>query len=79
MGEPKIPAEITAATSERLLTLFAELTHKIHGMRQSLERDRRPVLRVGVDKAFDKIERLTDTEAQRDLVKRELLSRMERL
>lgn len=68
MTESEIPEEIRAQSTDRLLTLFAELTHKIHAAEQRTRSlsDSMAGAAVGV---------VSNLRGQRDIVKREILHR----
>lgn len=70
--EPEIPADIKAQTTERLLTLFAQLTHKIHAAQ---------AVQAGLSEGSVDVARRGEAElrAQRDIVKREVIWRCDRV
>lgn len=72
MAEPKVPAEIRAATTDRLLILFAQLTHKIHAAQQ-VQAGRRD---GSVDVA---LKSETNLREQRNIIKVEIIRRCDRV
>ena len=71
MSAPMVPPEVAAQSTERLLNLFAQLTHQIH----ALEREQQAMTGVAVGQEYDVLSRVADVRAQRAIVKHVILSR----